>query len=160
VWTNHWGQHGFNLAREALGLEKAVEDRQIDVMELSPNVLTEDFDVVLFLGVLYHLSDPLGALERVASVTKDLLILETETALDYLPFPAARLWRPRELSNDDTNYWSLNRRAITATLRRLGFGNVRVVYHTSIGRRFARAIRDRRLRDGFRSCRVVIHARR
>src|SRR6516162_8914945 len=35
------------------------------------------FDVVLFLGVLYHLRDPLLGLERVASVTRDLLILET-----------------------------------------------------------------------------------
>lgn len=60
-WLGRWGQHEFCLARTALGLEKRVEDRYIDVMELSPAALGETFDVVLFLGVLYHLKDPLAA---------------------------------------------------------------------------------------------------
>src|SRR5581483_10238018 len=70
-----WGRKdGFELAREALGSK--VEDRNIDVLELSPeNVGT--FDVVFFLGVLYHMRHPMLALEHVASVTKELLILET-----------------------------------------------------------------------------------
>jgi len=41
------------------------------------------FDVVLFLGVLYHLRHPLLALERVAAVTGELLILETEVDLAF-----------------------------------------------------------------------------
>ncbi len=108
VWNGHWTQAGFLLAREALGLDDFVEDRNIDVMDLSPEALGETFDVVLFLGVLYHLSDPIGALRRVASVCDGLLLLETETALNYLPFPAARIWPGRELNDNDTNWWSLN----------------------------------------------------
>ena len=53
-----WGtKAGFQLAREALG--SRVEDVDIDVMDLSPERVGT-FDVVLFLGVLYHLRHPLS----------------------------------------------------------------------------------------------------
>ncbi|MGD8331828.1 MAG: DUF1698 domain-containing protein, partial [Acidobacteriota bacterium] len=75
-WSGEgWGsKEAFELARSALG--SSVEDLDIDVMELSPERVGT-FDVVLFLGVLYHLRYPLLALERVASVTRECLILET-----------------------------------------------------------------------------------
>lgn len=161
VWQGRWGQDGFLLARQALGLEDAVEDRLIDVMDLSPEALGETFDVVLFLGVLYHLKDPLGALLRVSSVCKGLLVLETETALNLLPFPAARLWPGRELRDDNTNWWSINQTALVALLKTHGFREVRVVYRTSFVRRFGRALKARRgFWAGFRGSRIVIHARR
>ena len=70
-WGTHQGKAGFTLARECLG--SRVEDLDIDVMDLSPERVGT-FDVVLFLGVLYHLRHPLLALERIASVTRELLI--------------------------------------------------------------------------------------
>lgn len=161
VWRGQWGQHGFLLARHALGLDAHVEDRFIDVMELSPETLGETFDVVLFLGVLYHLRDPITALERVASVCRGLLVIETETGLNWLSYPAARLWAGVELKGDDTNWWSMNRAALVALLRRYGFTDIRVVYKTSLMRRLGRAIKSGRgLRNGFRGERIVIHARR
>jgi SAM-dependent methyltransferase len=58
-----WGtKAGFLLAREALG--SRVEDLDIDVMDLTPERVGT-FDVVLFLGVLYHLRHPFLALEQV-----------------------------------------------------------------------------------------------
>src|SRR3954453_449423 len=70
-----WGtKAGFNLARESLG--SRVEDVDIDVLDLSPERLGT-LDLVLFLGVLYHVRPPFLALERVASVTGGQLILET-----------------------------------------------------------------------------------
>ena len=73
-WGTGRGKAGFELAREALG--SRVEDLDVDVMDLGPE-RAGTFDVVLFLGVLYHLPNPLLALERVASVTRERLILET-----------------------------------------------------------------------------------
>ena len=62
-----WGSKaGFELARTAL--RSKVEDMNIDVLELSPEKVGT-FDVVFFLGVLYHMRHPLLALERIASVT-------------------------------------------------------------------------------------------
>ena len=44
-----------------------VETTEAEVYDLDPDVIGT-FDVVLFLGVLYHLPHPLLALEKVASV--------------------------------------------------------------------------------------------
>ena len=70
-----WGtKAGFDLAHRALG--SRVESKQIGVLDLSPETVGV-FDLVLFLGVLYHMRHPLLAFERVASVTARQLILET-----------------------------------------------------------------------------------
>lgn len=47
---------GFELARKALNSN--VEDMEIDVLELSPEKVGQ-FDLVLCLGVLYHMKHPL-----------------------------------------------------------------------------------------------------
>ena len=63
VWNDEeWGIEPFLLAREALGLDDRVEHRLVDPMDLSPDEPGGTFDVVLFLGVLYHLRDPVTAL--------------------------------------------------------------------------------------------------
>jgi tRNA (mo5U34)-methyltransferase len=161
VWNGRWRQSGFLLARQALGLESVVRDRFIDVMDLSPEALGQTFDVVLFLGVLYHLRDPVTALEHVSSICKDLLLLETETALNFIPFPAAKLWPGRELQGDDTNWWSINRSGLVLLLKRFGFTDVRVVYETPPWRRVGRAMKSKGgFAKGLRSSRIVIHARR
>jgi tRNA (mo5U34)-methyltransferase len=56
------GKAGFELARRAL--DSQVEDLEIDVYDIAPGTVGT-FDVVFFLGVLYHLKDPLSAVERV-----------------------------------------------------------------------------------------------
>jgi tRNA (mo5U34)-methyltransferase len=158
-----WGSKaGFLLAREALGLE--VEDLDLDVMDVSPDRVGT-FDVVLLLGVLYHLRDPITAIQRAASVTRQLLIVETVTNLAWLPVPAARLFAGSELNDDDTNWWALNPAALRALLSGAGFQDVRIVYRTSLARRVARAL-DQRVRHQkpfwgqVRGSRIVLHARR
>ncbi|MCA1691673.1 MAG: class I SAM-dependent methyltransferase [Acidimicrobiales bacterium] len=156
-----WGtKDGFLLARDALGLP--VEDLDVDVMDLSPERLGGRFDVVLFLGVLYHLRDPVTALERVAEVTANLLVLETETSLAWLRQPTATIYAGRELNDDPTNWWALNPTALRALLARVGFSRVDAIWRTSIPRRAARAARERwrgePVRRSFRSQRIVLHA--
>ena len=117
-----------------------VEDREIDVLDLNPETVGT-FDLVLFLGVLYHLRHPLLALERVLSVTGKQLILETHVdALDY-PQPAMVFYPGNELNDDFTNWWGPNRSAVEALLRSVGFKEVfmfshddkfhRMVFHAS-----------------------------
>jgi tRNA (mo5U34)-methyltransferase len=49
-----WGtKDGFDLAKRALGSN--VEEREIDVLDLSPDTVGV-FDIVLFLGILYHMT--------------------------------------------------------------------------------------------------------
>lgn len=120
-----WGSmDSFNLAREALGSH--VEDRFIDVMDLSPDEIGT-FDVVLFLGVLYHLRHPLLALERVASVTGELLVIETLIDLAFTSRPAAAFYPGAYMDGDDTNWWAPNTAALVAMLGEIGFAPVEVV---------------------------------
>lgn len=120
-----WGNKaGFELARDAL--QSSVEDVDIDVMEISPERLGT-FDVVLFLGVLYHLRHPFAALERVASVARSLLVLETVVDLLDVRRPAMAFYPGRELNDDPTNWWGPNVPAVAGMLRDVGFSQVRVV---------------------------------
>ncbi|HET7618707.1 MAG TPA: DUF1698 domain-containing protein [Vicinamibacterales bacterium] len=159
-----WGtKAGFELARQALG--SRVEDLDIDVMDLSPERVGT-FDVVFFLGVLYHVKHPLLALERVASVTKDLLVLETVVDMIGIRRPAAAFYPRRELNNDPTNWWGPNPAAVHGMLRSVGFADVRTVTTLpSAAYRAARAVahrvrRKNRLSCAYRQDRAVFHARK
>ncbi|MFN7971486.1 MAG: DUF1698 domain-containing protein [Acidobacteriota bacterium] len=63
------------FARDALGLD--VEIGAGSVYDLSPE-RHGTFDVTLALGLIYHCKHPVMALERLASVTDDVLVLESE----------------------------------------------------------------------------------
>ena len=64
----------FYEIRSMLG--SRVEYRQLDVYEVSPRTVGY-FDIVLFMGVLYHLKHPLLALERVCSVAREMAAVES-----------------------------------------------------------------------------------
>ena len=157
-----WGtKDGFELARQALG--SRVEDVDIDVMDLSPERVGT-FDVVLFLGVLYHLRHPLLALERICSVTRELLVVETVVDMVGIGRPAAAFYPESELNNDPTNWWGLNAAAVHGLLRAAGFARVRTVTpDRSPIFRGARAVYHRlrgrnTLAAAFRQDRAVFHA--
>jgi tRNA (mo5U34)-methyltransferase len=120
-----WGtKAGFELARRALG--SRIEDLDIDPTELTPEKVGT-FDLVLFLGVLYHMRHPLLALERVASVTRGQLILQTQVDLLPITRPAMAFYERAECNNDPTNWCGPNPAAVMAMLRSVGFREVRVV---------------------------------
>ena len=120
-----WGtKDGFELARRARGSK--VEDLDIDPLDLSPDKIGT-FDVVLYLGVLYHMRHPLLALERVASVTGGRLILQTQVDLAGITRPAIAFYQGSELHGDPTNWSGPNPAAVVAMLRTVGFSEVQVV---------------------------------
>ena len=93
-------KRSFDLAKSALGSH--VEELYADIFDLTP-LNPGVFDVVLFLGVLYHLKEPFRALEHVSKLTSGILLIDTETALDTLDLPAMRFFPGKELNNDPTN---------------------------------------------------------
>ncbi len=141
------------MARQALGLEDRVEDKYVNVMDLSPDTVGGTFDVVLFLGVLYHLRDPVTALERAGSVCDELLVLETETALNWLPYAASRVYVDDDLNRDESNWYAYNTSALSRLLLRIGFSRVSVVYKTPAARRAGRAVA--RVMDAADDSRIV-----
>ena len=123
--SHDWGdKRGFYLAREVLGSK--VEDMDIDVLELSPERVGT-FDVVLFLGVLYHMKHPMLAVERVASVTAGMVIVETVVDMLSCSRPAFAFYAGDELGRDATNWCGPNPQAVVGMLQTAGFHRIEVV---------------------------------
>ncbi|HWW64179.1 MAG TPA: TIGR04290 family methyltransferase [Sphingomonadaceae bacterium] len=115
-----------------------IEFRNLSVYDVG--ALGERFDVVIFMGVLYHLRHPLLALDLIrAHVAGDMLLFQSmqrgsseaaSLAEDY-PFEEKAIFdRPdyprlafveREYSHDWTNWWVPNRACSEAMLRAAGF---------------------------------------
>jgi tRNA (mo5U34)-methyltransferase len=119
-----WGtKGGFEMARRTLNSK--VEDCEIDVFDLSPDRIGT-FDLVLFLGVLYHMRHPLLSLEKVASVTTEggMVIVETHVDMLDVKRPAIAFYPDRELNNDPTNWFGPNPAAVEGMLKSVGFKKV------------------------------------
>ncbi len=124
------------FAAEVNGLD--IEFRQMSVYAVRE--LREQFDLVLFLGVLYHLRHPLLALDLLHEyVTKDLLVFQSlmrgsaevaKLAPDY-PFEERRIFDDpnfpvmhfieNRYAHDPTNWWFPNKACAEAMLRSSGF---------------------------------------
>jgi tRNA (mo5U34)-methyltransferase len=118
---------GFAVASELLG--SRVTYLQRNLYELRAADLGT-FDLVLFLGLLYHLPDPLGGLRVVRNLTRTRMILESLVldfggAMDELPimrFFAGSAW-----AGDPTNYWGPNMRCVEDMLGETEFTATRSV---------------------------------
>lgn len=143
VWRglNGWASKaGFDYARQALGSN--VQSEEVDVFDLDPDKLGQ-FDTVLFLGVLYHLKDPFGGLEKAAAMTMETLVVETHIDLSNLELPAMRFYLGRELNDDRTNFWGPNIPCLRNMLQEVGFKDIEITKHPlhPHGRVFAHAQR-------------------
>jgi tRNA (mo5U34)-methyltransferase len=106
---------GLLALRDFLGSQ--VRFVQGSVYEL-PSLLDESFDVVLFLGVLYHLRHPLLALDAVRSRTRGVVLMETAVA-DYelgplRNTPVVRFYESDELGGDGSNWFAPSVAALMA----------------------------------------------
>lgn len=129
---------GFATARKILG--SRVSYRMDNVYNLSP-VSYGQFDVVLFLGVLYHLRKPLAALDAIRSVMNlgARLFIGTMMIDEYFLLPNGSittldavdpllkqvpLWQAYpgdSLNGDFTNCFAPNRRALEVALEEAQF---------------------------------------
>jgi len=123
TWTHpvYRGFERFLYVRRDTGLD--IEYKLIDVPDHTTETVGQ-FDVVLFLGVFYHLPDPLSAIKRLAEISKLWMVLETHLDLDEVPYPAMRYYPGSELQNDATNWWGPNRQCIEALLENAGFTQI------------------------------------
>jgi len=123
-------------ARE-YGLEGAIDFRRMQVYDLSQ--LEQQFDLVLFMGLFYHLRYPLLGLDLVALRTRRILIFQTLTTPGREVEPEipdqpledreslTRAGWPRmafiehSIAGDPTNWWVPNHACVLAMLRSCGF---------------------------------------
>ena len=114
-----WGtKAGFDYAHARF--QSKVDSQDIDVLGISAETVGR-FDVVMMLGVLYHLKDPLRGVEAVASVANEMVIVETETVLDDFDEPVMRYYLGAEMAGDPTNYWAPNKLCLERMFREFGF---------------------------------------
>jgi len=113
---------GFDRLKDFL--RSNVEYVQKDVYDLAAT-LGEEFDIVLFWGVLYHLRHPLVAIDNVRAVAKGPIYLETEIAdgaLDgtLLRQPLVRFEEADQLGHDASNCFVPTLSALLAWCRSSG----------------------------------------
>ena len=65
-----------NLVKSVVAVDN-VDFQVLDFMDMTPEALGGTFDVVLNLGVLYHLPDPLDALARTRAMATSQIVLDT-----------------------------------------------------------------------------------
>jgi tRNA (mo5U34)-methyltransferase len=132
-------EHYLEQARWAahrLDRRARVEFRRMGIYALAE--LRERFDLVLMLGVLYHLRHPLLALDLVTQLAASTLVVQTltmpgqeraETPPDMQLGERERLRQPgwpamafveNALAGDQTNWWAPNRACVEAMLRSCG----------------------------------------
>lgn len=114
------GRAGFDHAHRSLG--SAVEPVVADFMTCDLDRLGR-FDVVLYLGVLYHVEEPLRALRRLRAVTGSEAVIETEAVVDDRPIC---VFSPG-LAADPTNRWVPSAAALDSMLRTCGFSEVEIL---------------------------------
>jgi tRNA (mo5U34)-methyltransferase len=103
-----------------------VEYIQMDAMEIAPDTVGR-FDIVLFLGVLYHLKHPLLALEKVCSVAKDLAAIDSfvlRDGLDPNAQPVLEFYETDEMEGQTDNWVAPNLACLMAMCRTAGFARV------------------------------------
>jgi len=120
-YQNKVGMKGFELARELLNeVGRPVDGIRylhMDVRDLPS--LKEEFDVSLFFGTIYHLEDPYMAMKVLARLTRQCMVLEGHFIKG--DDPIGYFYNPRQLNNDDTNYWGLTLPCIVRMATRAGF---------------------------------------
>src|SRR4051812_27372077 len=112
------------FAAEVAGAD--IEFRELDVYDVAQ--LNEKFDLVIFMGVLYHLRHPLLALDLLwEHVVRDTLVFQSlmrgsrdvmpvagdypfsETTIFERPEYPAMYFVEQQYSHDPTNWWIPNR---------------------------------------------------
>jgi len=133
------GFEKFLYVRKDSGLD--IDYRVLDTHQIRRDVVGE-FDVVLFLGVFYHLQDPITVIASIAEVATSWLIVETHLDLDDVSHPAMRYYPAAELAEDPTNWWGPNQQCVERLLTTAGFSEIHFT------------------RNPFHPLRGIFHARR
>lgn len=129
--VDNWDNQRFRHVHARLG--SRVDYRQMDVYELTPERIGR-FDIVLFMGVLYHLKHPLLALERVCALATDLAAVDS-FVLREEHRPSAKVddrlimefYETNEFGGQTDNWVGPNLACLMAFCRTAGFARVELL---------------------------------
>jgi len=122
-YTNFNGLKGARTLKEALNSSVAIRSVDLD----SQFSFTEQkYDVIFFLGILYHLKNPFFVLESLARLTRYCFVStriakQTDDGQPLSKYPVAYLLGPQECNNDDTNFWIFSEQGLKRLVERTGW---------------------------------------
>ncbi len=133
--TNFNGCQGVRSLKEALNSSVTIHEVDLDSHFDLPG---ERYGLALFLGILYHLKNPYGALENLAKRAQHAIVSTRITSYNRAPnfkgthelnrelielrsVPAAYLVAPLETNNDPTNYWIFSESGLKRIFDRTGW---------------------------------------
>ena len=122
--TNYNSLRGARMLKERLGSKVAIHEMDLDSYFRWPR---DDYELVFFLGILYHLKNPFYVLESLARVARYSLIstrvarlgADRKTVIERQAL--AYLLAPDECNNDATNFWIFSKLGLVRILDRTGW---------------------------------------
>ncbi len=102
-----------------------VKSTLINVYDLSPETMGEQYDLVFCGSLLSHLRDPLLALERIYSVTKDQLILSCPVLDEQINLPVMAFGGA--FDPDKRTWWLPNIICVIELLKSVNFQRVELI---------------------------------
>lgn len=127
--TNFNGCRGVRALKQALDSSVGIHEVDLDHSFELPG---EGYNLAFFLGILYHLKNPFGALESLSRLARHAL-LSTRIArfsagrerrrerVDFSRIPVAYLVDSFETNNDPTNFWIFSEAGLRRVLDRSGW---------------------------------------
>src|SRR5690625_539147 len=129
--TNWNGLDGARALNDRLGYGR-VQIHEVD-LDSQFKLPSKHYDLIFFLGILYHLKNPFYIMETLAKHSK-YCFLSTRIArttsdhnLELESAPLAYLLHPQECNNDPTNYWIFSAPGLIRLVERAGW-NIRANY--------------------------------
>lgn len=110
---------GFSIMEKLYG--KSIKHINCNIYEIEKYVGGK-FDIVLMLGVIYHLPDIIRALWLTRQFCNNIFVLETYCEDHSDPeIPLMKYYKSSSLANDMTNFWSPNKACVLDMLEDVGF---------------------------------------
>lgn len=112
---------GFDFAHKILNSK--VKVLECEIFDLNSEY---KYDLVLCLGILYHMEDPLRMCRKMFEITKEGGMLILETHIDGLnePKPGMIFYGKTLLNKDPGNWWGPNIKCVQEMLEIVGFKKV------------------------------------
>ena len=122
-YTNFNGLEGARTIKAALNSSVIIQSVDLDSQF---SLAGQKYDVVFFLGTLYHLKNPYFLLESLARITRYCFLStriakQTADGSSLAPHPVAYLVGPQECNNDDTNFWIFSDQGLKRLIDRTGW---------------------------------------
>ena len=119
------GQRGYKLAHKLLN-SKCIQ--MVSSLEsYAQDSTNSSMDIVLYLGILYHVDHPLKELEYLYKVTNEFALIETAISYEVPNVPSVWQFLPGK-ENDINNKWYPTLSGLKSALLYVGFKKVEVIF--------------------------------